>query len=197
MEAIERFKAKLTAIADAIRDKTNTIEAIPFDQIAEKIVELKDGEIPNTIVLVDPSGNEIVAVRTDQEVQITATANDIRLGTTAVTEKGIITGEKEIPSYNTREGYRAVPAGSGFVIPTPTHYDYTKLQAIICPFNTSSTDSVSAEKVVINNNVHDVLTTTILAEVKKDDTNLRIDLGITNESDKPYLIRFFMYKEIY
>lgn len=152
---------------------------------------------PDTIFLVDESGNECAAVLTDKEVDLTATPNDIREGCTAVTENGFEIGEKEIPSYNTREGTRLIIDGSDFILPTTTHYDYTKLQAIICPFNTSSIDSVSAEKVVIGDNVYNVLTADSISQVNKDSTNLRIDLGITNDSGKDYLLRYFMYKEIY
>ena len=98
-------------------------------------------------ILEDENGVRVMAVLTDEEVDLTATPNDIRIGSTAVTDDGIVTGEKEIPSYNTREGYRIITKGSRFALYTPTHYNYTKLQAIICPFNTSVIESVSAESV--------------------------------------------------
>lgn len=48
--------------------------------------------IPDTLILVDENGVEVVAVMTDEEVDLTATANDIRLGVVAVTDEGIVTG---------------------------------------------------------------------------------------------------------
>lgn len=150
-----------------------------------------------TYILIDEDGNEIPAVLVDEEVALTATANDIRQGTTAITDDGVITGEKEIPSYNTREGARLIPQGSKLIIPTATHYDYTKLQAIVCLYNTNMSNSVSAHQVVINDCVYFVGSIDNLSTVLKDGDNFRIDLGLTNSTGQPNIIRFFMYKEIY
>ena len=201
MTLIERFKAELKAMADTVREKTGSTDPIPFFELKSKLEEIQGGgsgeTIPNTIILVDQDGNECVAVLTEEETEITATKNDIRLGVTAVTNDGIVTGEKEIPAYHTIEGYRLIPNGEAFVLPTKTHYDYTKLQVIICPYNSAPTNSVSAEKVVINDNVYEVLSTTAISSVTKNDADFTIDLGITNDSGKSYYIRYFMYKEIY
>lgn len=186
----------LRSIADSIRKRTGATELIyPGDMS----IEIKDGiplDATQTFILVDEDGNEIPAVLTEEEIPITATPNDIRKGVTAVTGSGVVTGEKVIPSYYTHEGVRAVPVGSGFVIPI-VDYDYTKLQAIICPFNKNFDDSVSAEKVVINDNVHNVLSTDIITSVTRDESNSQINLGFINDSSKPYILRYFTYKEIY
>ena len=81
----------------------------------------------STFIIVDQDGNEIPSVLVDEEIPITATTNDIRKGVTAITNEGVVVGEKEIPSYYTNEGYRAVSKGSRFIIPH-ADYDYTKLQ---------------------------------------------------------------------
>lgn len=47
---------------------------------------------PDTIILIDEDGNEVAAHLTDSEVELTATANDIRLGTTAITNDGVTHG---------------------------------------------------------------------------------------------------------
>lgn len=153
-------------------------------------------QIGKTFVIMDEAGNELTGVATENEVIFTATDNDVREGSVYAGDAGVSTGTKVIPSYHTHEGYRAVPNGSNFIIPI-TDYDYTKLQAIICPYNTSLIASVSAEKVAIEDYVYDVLSTDALASVVKDSSNNRIDFGITNNTGKPYLIRYFMYKEIY
>lgn len=190
---------KLKAIADAVREVTGSTGLLTLDEMAEMITYLNAGTETydaNTYILVDTDGNEIPAVLTDEEVELTATTNDIRIGATAVTDEGVVTGEKIIPSYNTTEGIRAVPNGSKFAIPHES-YDYTKLQAIICVFNTTLDDSVSAQKVVIENNVYNPNSTSSISNVTKDDDKLSIDLGITNDSGKTCIIRYFMYKEIY
>ena len=74
-------------------------------------------------------------------------------------------------------------------------YDYTKLQCIICPFNTSISDSVAADRVVIDGNLYEVNSSTVLSEVTKDATEKAIKLGITNDSSSSYIIRLFTYKE--
>lgn len=158
------------------------------------------GEEPNAYILIDEDGNEIPAVFVTEETIFDATANDIRLGKTAATEDGIVTGEKVIPSYNTTEGARLVPAGSAIILPNLDEmvdsYDYTKLQVIICAYNTSMSDSVSAEKVCINDKVYGVNSTESIAVVTKDHENKTINFGIINDTDEPCVIRFFTYKEV-
>lgn len=185
---------KLSAIADSIRAKTGLTGKLTLDQMVQNV----DGidVMPETVILVDEDGVEIPAVFTDEVVNITATPNDIRLGTTAITNAGIIEGEKVIPSYITTEGIAAIPPGSSYVIYSPD-YDYTKLQGIIVAFNTSMTDSTSAEKVAINNGVYEVQSPVIVSTVTKDNESKAVRFGITNNSGALRLIRFFMYKEEY
>ena len=104
-------------------------------------------------VFEDEAGNEFYATYADNVTLVTAGSNDIRYGRTAVTEGGITVGEKDIPAYHTTEGIQVVPVGEEFRIRirNANRYDYTKLQAIICAFNTSLDNSVSADKVCINN----------------------------------------------
>lgn len=150
----------------------------------------------NVYILVDEDGNEIPAVVADEPFELTATTNDIRIGTVAVTEDGIVTGEKEIPSYYVNEGVRAIPPGKAFTL-TTADWDYKKLQALFCEFNTSLTDSVYTDKISINDLVYNVLSIDELSQVLKDEENERVDFGIINTSDKRYLLRYFMYKEVH
>ena len=158
--------------------------------------EILNGE---PVILVDEEGNEVAGILTDEEVNLTATSNDIRLGTTAVTNDGLTDGKKVIPAYHTNQGIQVITAGSKFEISSLkllNAYDFTKLQAIICDFNTSLTDSVSANKVVIDNNLYAVLSTETISELVKNDEDQTIDFGITNETDNLQILRFFTYKEI-
>ena len=162
------------------------------------VVDSFDGM--TTFILVDEDGNELAAILTDEEVALTATPNDIRLGTTAVTDKGVTSGEKIIPSYHTSEGYRLITKGSKVIIPNhdtiADDYDYTKLQILICTFNKNESNSTSTEKVSFNNYVYNVQSTEAISEVTKNHESKLIDLGIINDSDSIWLLRFFMYKEI-
>lgn len=148
-------------------------------------------------ILQDEDGTEWPAVLVDEETVFDATANDIREGKIAATDDGVITGTKEIPSYYVTEGYRAITAGSTFETPTLTHYNFTKIQAIICPFSKSLAGSVAAEKVVIGENVYPVNSTEIVASVTRDDVKKRINLGFTNDSKSIYVLRYITYKEEY
>lgn len=154
--------------------------------------------LPKSYVLETEDGITLTGVLVGEETVMTATANDIRQGKIAATENGIIMGEKIIPSYHTTEAFRYIPDGSAFTLPLSSldKYDYTKLQVIICAFNTSMTDSVAAEKVSILDKVYDVGSTVELANVIKDSDNKQIDLGIVNNSGHPCVLRFITYKEI-
>ena len=182
-------------IADAIRAKNGEVTEYYPSQMADAINEII---IPDTLVT---ASGDIAAIRSTEVAYtpLTATANDIRIGTTAITEEGTITGTKEIPAYHAVEGHKIITAGKEFkfALTLSDLYDYTKLQCIICPFDTSIAQSVSAEKVAIENNVYEVNSTIVVSTITKDATNKSIDFGFTNNTSNRYVIRFFTYKEIY
>lgn len=167
----------------------------PFDDLVQKAADY----IPKTYVLVDEAGNEVVATMFDETKIFDATENDVREGKVFATEAGVKTGTKVIPSYHTSEGYRFIPAGTDIIISLPILdcYDFTKLQAMICPYTSSISASVCVEKVVIESGVYPVQSVTAVATVTKDAKNKSINIGIKNDSDVLYLIRYFTYKEIY
>ena len=183
-------KDDLIRIADTVRLKKGSTELLSLYDI---FASLED----NLYLIVDEAGNEVFATFTEQEILTDATANDIRIGKTAVTESGLVTGEKDIPAYHTTEGVELITVGSEFKIRIRTNdrYNYTKMQAILCPFNTSVDNSVAANKVCINDNVYAVGDTTSLAVVSLDHDNKEINFGITNDTDKIFIIRYFTYKE--
>lgn len=155
--------------------------------------------LAQTYILEDENGNEIVGVVSDEEVVLDATVNDVREGKTFASGFGVMTGEKEIPAYHTNQGSVLIPAGSEVKISSLDHLDtyaYTKLQAILCDFNTSISDSVSAIKVSIDGHVYDVRSADSLSEVTKNDSDKTIDFGIINETSNPQILRYFTYKEI-
>lgn len=153
-------------------------------------------EEPATYMLLTQDGQEIPAVVVSDETLFTATANDIRQGLVAATAEGVTTGTKDIPTYYTAEGVVVVPNGGQCKVKHDL-YDYTKFQGVVCGFNTSLTNSVSAEVVAIENGVYPVQSTEALASVTKDHDNTAVDLNIDNTSGTRCLIRYFMYKEEY
>lgn len=151
-----------------------------------------------TYLLVTEDGQEIPAVTVAEEVVFTATANDIRAGTVAATSQGVTEGTKVIPSYQTMEGVQVIPAGSEFKITALSDnnmYDFTKLQALACLFNTSMSNSVSTIAVGINGKVYPVQSTTAAAEITKDHENKAVRFGVTNTYGTPCIIRYFTYRE--
>lgn len=140
---------------------------------------------------------EIMAVVVDEETIFDADVNDVRAGKVFATNNGVKVGTKNIPAYNTCAGYRIIAPNEEFkiILSASDLYDYTNLQCIICPFNTSISDSVAADKVVIDGSLYEVNSSTVLSEVTKDATEKAIKLGITNDSSSSYIIRIFTYKE--
>lgn len=153
-------------------------------------------QMGKTFILVDEDGNEITGVVVDQETVFTAGDNDVRAGMVYASDGGVSTGTKDIPIYHSTEGYKIVTNGSKFILPIP-HYDYTKLQALFCSYNTSFENSVATDRVVVNNSVYPVQSFEAESEITLNTDNGYIDFGITNTSGKPYLIRYFTFKEIY
>lgn len=151
---------------------------------------------PKTFIVTDENGNEITAVLTDSVKVFDATANDIRLGKLAATDNGITEGTKEIPAYHTQFGERYVYDGEEFALPI-SNYDYTKLQAIICPFNTSLEDSVAVNRVVIDDKVYQAGSVISEATITVNHGQECIEFGITNNSGNTCLIRYSTTKEIY
>lgn len=155
-------------------------------------------QIGKTFVFVDEDGNEVAGVVTDNPVIFTATDDDVREGVIYASSDGVSTGTKVIPSYHTTDGFKVVTNGSKFSITLDNldKYNYTKLQAIICDFNTNASNSTAANKVAINDNVYNVNLTNVVSAISKDDNAKAIDFGITNNSGKTQILRFFTYKEI-
>lgn len=154
---------------------------------------------PDTFVVQDKSGQEYPAVMVEEEEVFTAGLNDIRKGKTAATSVGMVEGEKVIPAYHTNEGMQIIANGKAIKITSLKSmdlFDYTKLLAIVCDFNTNFTDSVASRNVSINDNVYAVLSTIPLSEVVINKEEKSIDLGIKNETGKPQILRFITYKEI-
>lgn len=197
--AVNQAIADFDSIKAAIESKGIEVpQGTDTKDYAALIKAIAGSSKASTYILRDEAGAELVATVVGEETVFTATANDIREGMVAATDEGVTTGTKVIPSYHTVTGYRVIPSGGNFAIQfTDELYDFTKLQAIICPFADSIANSVAAEKVAIDEKVYAVNSAVSLATVIRDNENKTINLGIVNESEAPYLLRYFTYKEIY
>lgn len=184
----------LQNLANAIRNVNGETKRYTPEEMIKAVTNIMDSI---TYILVDENGNEIPAVYVDSEMVLTATANDIRIGTTAVTDNGVEEGTKDIPAYYVTEGYRLITKGSAFETRSFDKYDFTKLQVIICPWTGSLSTSVAADKVVIGESVYSVNSTVALATVVRDNNTQKINLGITNDSDSLYVMHYFTYREEY
>lgn len=154
-------------------------------------------QIGKTMIIIDSEGNELTGVVTEKLQVFDATDNDVREGKVYASDSGVSTGTKNIPAYHTFEGAKIVTRGSSFSVYLGEYYDYTKFQAIICPFNTNLSNSVAAEKVVILDNVYNVQSTISLGKITLNSNTQSVDFEFTNTSNISYLIRYFTYKEVY
>ena len=195
-ELLEQFINSKRNLADTLVGKG---EVASFNEPFDTLVQKAGDYIPKSFIFVDGSGNEMAGVLVDQKTIFDATENDVREGKVFASELGVKTGTKFIPSYVVREGYRAVTSGSPFVIPLAAlnGYDYTKIQVIISPYNQTVADSVAAEKIAIDSGVYKVMSNITISTISKDTNKKQIDLGIVNDKQTPYLMRYFTYKEIY
>ena len=62
------------------------------------------------------------------------------------------------------------------------------------PYNSSVSESVAVDRVVIDDSVYTTGSTEPISTVTKDDENKSINFGIMN-GDSPSVIRYFTYRE--
>jgi len=158
------------------------------------------GGLPKSFLLETEDGVQFVGVTVGEETVFDAGDDDVREGKIYAGDHGVSMGTKVIPSYNTMVGAKLIPEGSVFKLSNLDsridYYNYTKLQTIICLFNTSISKSVSAEKISIDDSVYNVQSTEVVSTIVKNHDTRSIDFGIANDLEVPCIIRFFTYKEI-
>ena len=153
--------------------------------------------LPKSYVLETEDGITMVGVLVGEETVMTATPNDIRKGKIAATSDGIVEGQKDIPAYRTSTGRIVIVPGKEFSIPLRGYDqdDYTKIQCIIAPYNTTIADSVASDMIVLNDSIFPVGSSEKISEITKNFDNKSIDFNITNNSDINYFIYFFTYRQ--
>ncbi|MGN5456820.1 MAG: hypothetical protein ACI4XN_12565 [Candidatus Kurthia intestinigallinarum] len=151
--------------------------------------------MPKIIEIVDDNGNSFVGTVTDSEVVLDATRDDVKIGKIFAGNDGIEEGN-DTKTYRVDTGTRYISADSEFKIILEDYdmYDYSQLQAMIMPYDTSMDQSTAVNKTVINNSVYNTGSNTAVSSVSIDNDNKAINLGITNGST-PHIIRYFLYKE--
>lgn len=194
MEKLYSIKeSTLVGLANAIRVVNGEKKTYTPEEMIEKVTTIMESI---TYMLIDENGDEIPAVFVENETIFTATENDIRIGKIAANQNGIVTGTKEIPTYQATEGHVVVKTGKELTISLFSEMcQYTTLQVIVCKYNTTIANSVSAEKVVINDNVYDVRSSVSLANVTVDSQNQTIKLGLINDTDSSLVVRYMIIKE--
>ena len=146
-----------------------------------------------TIVLEDESGNEIVTgVVVGQKTVFDATPADVKAGKIFASDEGVQEGT-DTKTYRTTFGSQYVLNGESFSITLEKYdgYNYTKFNAMISSLNTT----ISVNKIVINDAVYNVNSTTKLASVTKNASTKSIDLNITNNTGNTCVIYYSTYEE--
>lgn len=185
---IEQKAAIKAALAAKGKEPTEKLKTY-----AGLINELENEE-QTTYVLTNSDGTKrAYAVKNkDEAITLTAQCDDIRLGSTAITNVGYTEGTKDIPAYHSQTGRQIIQAGAIVKIPI-IDYDYTKFQATIAKYNTSINDSLNVYISTIDNGVYRAGTTEKIADITKDTENETINLGITvNEKS---VLRYFTMRE--
>lgn len=154
---------------------------------------------PKTYILTDEDGNEFTGVYVDKETIFDATDNDVRENLVYAGKDGKSVGTKVIPGYQTTKASKLIRPDESYSIPLShlDKYDYTKFQCVIAKFNTSFADSVSVNKVALEDNIFDVNSTEVLSQITKNADTKSIDFNIINNTEDTYVIHYFTYKEEY
>jgi hypothetical protein len=169
----------------------------PTDALSTYAGLIDDLENPENIVYcvtTDGTDKTYTQLQGEQEVTLTATANDIRENTSAITNGGYTEGSKKIPSYQSRKGVSLIQANTAIVYKDSQRYDFTKFQATLALFNSSISESVQVDRVTVDEAVYTANSTEKLADISIDHANTQIDFGITN-GDTIAVMRFFIMRE--
>ena len=160
---------------------------------AQSITEL-DNEEQVSYVLANADGTQKVYAQLSSKdpITLTATENDIRLGSTAITNEGYIEGAKDIPAYYSSYGEKVLQAGEEATI-TIHEYDYKSLMVTIAPYNTNIDGSTAIKYVSVDNAIYEAKDTTKLGDITTDTENERINLGISVTEKS--VLRYFVVRE--
>lgn len=158
------------------------------------LIDTLENEEQISYVLTNGDGSaRAYAVKSAEEaITLTATENDIRKATTAITDKGYTEGQKDIPAYHTQTGKKIVQAGATVSI-TLEDYEFTHIHAMLSTFDTNIAGSVSVYANVVEGALYAANSNTKLADLTIDAETSTINLGITAENKS--VLRYFLIRE--
>ena len=168
----------------------------PTDALATYagLIEELENEEQISYVLTNADGSKrAYAVKNAEEaISLTATENDIRINTTAITDTGYTEGAKEIPAYFSTCAKKVINANVEAVIDVP-EYDYKNIMVSLAPYNNSVSESTAVNYVSIDNAMYEANSTTKVSEITIDTDNQQVKLGIT--PSKLSILRYFIVRE--
>lgn len=155
-------------------------------------------QMGKTFILVDESGTEITGVVTENVQAFDATAADVKIGKTFVSDDGCLEGT-DTKTYRVKFATYLIFPNENFSIPLQQYdaYDYTDFNAMISVFNTTKFDSTSIEKIVIFDSVYNTGSNNSLSDVSKDKDTKSINLNIVNNTNNIYIVHYSTYREEY
>ena len=157
------------------------------------INELENEEqISYVLTNADGSQRAYAVKNAEEAISLTATENDIRINTTAITDTGYTEGAKEIPAYFSTYGKMFAQANKEAVINVP-EYDYKNIMVSIGTYNNSVSESTKVTYVSIDNAMYEANTTNKVSDITIDTTNKQVKLGITPSVLS--VIRYFIVRE--
>ena len=180
----------------AIKEVLEAKDKAPSDVLstyAQSISEL-DNEEQVSYVLANADGTQKIYAQlsSKEPITLTATENDIRLGSTAITNVGYTEGAKDIPAYHSMYGKKIIQAGQEASL-TNYEYDYKNLMVTIAPYNSSIGESTSINYVSVDDAMYEAKNVAKLADITKDASSETINLGITVTEKS--VLRYFVVRE--
>lgn len=153
-------------------------------------------QLGRTLVLVDEVGNELTGVVVGQETIFDATVSDVKIGKTFASDEGVQVGE-DTRTYRVIHGAQIILPSKTFSVPLKEYdcYNYTKFQATISQFKSTTSDSVITDRVVLYDAIYNVNSDVKVADVTKNIDTKSVDLNIVNDTNNTYIIHFNTYKE--
>ena len=196
METIAENLQILVNEKQAIKQALENQGKEPTDKIATYSRLIDELENPDKVVYLvtpDDGTTTIYAQLVGQEkVDLNATPNDIRIGMKAVTNSGVVDGEKDIPAYFSRYGTKKVSANKEATI-TGYETDYKEMLVTIATFDSSISNSTVIKYVSIDDAIYEVGTGTKVSNISKDIENEQVSLGIIVKETS--VLRFFLVRE--
>ena len=185
-------KALKAVLEDKGKAPTDTMSDYPA------LIEELDNEEQVSYVLQNAEGTDqkYAQLASEDPISLTATENDIRVNTSAITEKGYTEGSKDIPAYHSARGIKAISADSAINLVAEENalFSYTKFQASLALYSNSLSESVQVDKVTVDDSLYKANTTTKLSDLSVDYENKAVDFGITN-GDTIAVMRYFIMRE--